>query len=176
MEGFKGINLKNIPARINPKGSRLWSRAFFVPSLIIVLALISFGIALWQKRVSEKHSDLPVATAVIVPKIIKAQPKELPENFPDFIPIKDNNEIDRAYDASYPNSPLQQGTLILKSQKSQKENYDFYRQWSADNQWEIINYLDSGPVWSLYLRKANEDINLTFSAGSINISYSKSSP
>lgn len=175
MEAFRGMNLKNMQ-KIKPNEPRLWSRAFFVPSLVIVLALISFGIAIWQKRVSEKHLDLPGTTSIIVPKIIKAQPKELPENFPDFIPIKGKNEIDRAYDASYPNSSLKQGTTILNSQKSQKENYDFYRQWAADNQWEIINYLDSGPVWSLYLRKDNEDINLTFSAGSINISYSKLSP
>lgn len=144
---------------------------FFV---IGILALISI-VLLIQNDIGKKNKadntpDQP--DNLIVPNIVRAEPNEVAEGFPKELVLNSKIEITESYSATYPNSPAKQVTVEFTSSKSADKNFDFYKNWAETNGWQIINAdRTKPPVYSLYLKKPGEQVNITINKGTITISY-----
>jgi len=108
---------------------------------------------------------------IVTPTIIQSSPGEVVEGFPKELTLNSKTEITQSYSATYPNSSVKQETVIFTSSKDIKTNYNFYLDWSKQNNWSVINSSEEDKVSSLYLRKGLEDINITITAAQITISH-----
>ena len=161
MEGFKGVNLKNIPRM---KSNEPRSNFYFIAGLLIILALISLWVAVRQKNTAEAPADLPAATNIVVPNITRAPPKETADGFPENLALNSKTEITQSYSATYPDSPAKQATVEFISSKSREANHDFYLKWAQDNGWDVVNSSKGDLISFLYFKKAFEQINITIRA------------
>ena len=150
--------------------------------IVIILAAIA-GAAIWltankdifpsapssQQPASQEQNQQgqPANT----PTIKQAEAGQLPEGFPADLPLNGKTAISQSSSVAYPNSKAKQSTVVFTSAKTMKENYGYYTQWASDNGYTIINKADESNFKFVYLRKGNEDINVTITKDAVNISY-----
>lgn len=128
------------------------------------------------KQAAENGIEQKLAT--VTPQIIRSAPDRLPESFPENLPLYGKEKIIDSYNASYQvpgkNQAAKQASVVFKSSKSMKENYDYYANWAKENGWNIVNKADNEMLKFVYLRKNNnEDINITITKDKVSISYTK---
>ena len=139
----------------------------------IILLIAAIGFIFFQYFFYNPKNEMPGASKkpMVSAKIIEAEAHKVSVNFPNYIKLNGEAHITQSYEAEYPNSSAKQATVVFRSSKSPKTNYDFYSKWAVDNGWQILNSINEGSILSLYLRKGVEDINITFHGEAVNISY-----
>lgn len=129
---------------------------FGICVLIIAVLLVTNGF-----KKSGIDNSQSIVTNIVIPDIVRANPKEVVKGFPEKLVLNSKTEIVGSYSATYPGSSAAQFTVEFVSSKNPKVNYDFYTKWATDNGWQIINSSQSDLISSLYLKKAAEAINIT---------------
>lgn len=128
-----------------------------------------------EKTAGENKPELKKSEPVIT----RAAEKTLPDGFLKEIPLGEEIKITESYSAVYPNSTAKQATISFASEKTLKENYEFYKKWAEENKWQIANQENSAALKFLYLKKDGQDINITITEGldkskaKVSISYTK---
>ena len=125
--------------------------------LIVATLLIKNS---FDKRNSASNSQ-NIVTNIVVPTIVRANPKEVVKGFPETLILNSKTEIVGSYSATYPGSSAAQFTVEFISSKNPEVNYNFYTKWATDNGWQIINSSQDDFISSLYLKKTVEAINIT---------------
>ena len=121
---------------------------------------------------SFRHKKSPEKSGQL--EVTKAPAGDLISSFPKEIPINSNTEIKESYSADYHSTAIEgQSTVAFTSSKSAETNFDFYLKWAMDGGWTIINSQRKPPVYSIYLKKTGETINITIHNSSVTISYVK---
>lgn len=149
-----------------------WRRySFIVIGIVVLVGIILLFISnIWQRPKPEVPLNKIVPVNIVIPKVTQSLLGEITAGFPKDIPLNGKTSVTKSYSATYPNTPAKQSSVEFISSKSPKENFDFYTKWAGYNSWKIINS-STTPVFSLYFRKLNEDINITIKGNSVNITY-----
>lgn len=142
-------------------------------AVIIIIAVL--GIVFYAARVGRKpEQEKQEIKNVVTPEVVRISEgnlqKEMPQGFPESIPLNGKTKVIESYSATYPNLTAKQSTISFESKNTQKQSYDFYLKWAKDNKWEIINQTNEETAKSLYLKKDNKDLNIVIN-NKVNITY-----
>ncbi|MDO8569535.1 MAG: hypothetical protein Q7R89_02030 [bacterium] len=145
---------------LKDRDTQRWKSYAYLVIGIFILVII---ILLIQSSINRKNTQNVETQAnnIVVPIIVRANPKEVVEEFPETLVLNSKVEIIGSYSATYPDSSAKQTTVEFISSKNPEVNFDFYTKWAEDNEWQIINSSQSDLISSLYLKKAIEAINIT---------------
>lgn len=141
-------------------------------AILAILALVF----IWSKKIpysKKSETPKPAEVSVVTPQITQAPSGKTAEGLSANFPLNGKTKITESYSAAYPNSTAKQATVVFESSKTQKVNFDFYAKWAKTNIWQIISQSEGSALSFLYLRKGNEDINITITGKSVTISYVK---
>lgn len=139
--------------------------------IIAVLAVVFYAARVVRGPEQGKQEIKNIVTPEVVRISEDNLQKEMPQGFPESIPLNGNTKVIESYSATYPNLTAKQSTISFESKNTQKQNYDFYLKWAKDNKWEIINQTNEETSKSLYLRKENKDLKIIIINNKVNITY-----
>lgn len=141
---------------------------FLAPSKLVTVKQAAEQVKPSQpgKSVSPAVKQRPATSTRAIAPQIKAAPRgELPQNFPKSLPLYGQEKIQESYEADYAGAAAGQAarqvSVVFFSDKSMKDNYDYYTKWSADNGWQIANKTETETLKFIYLKKGGEDVNIT---------------
>ncbi|MDO8523032.1 MAG: hypothetical protein Q7S12_01955 [bacterium] len=164
MRPFSKETFMNIKRKLKKENAPEWKN--YAPIVLgIVLAVISIVWMIAQNNIPTSKYVQPKITFSAEGEAVK---------FPEDIPLNSKTKVVQSYSATYPGFSALQVTTVFASSVSVQESYDFYKNWALANGWQVINSYAGGSIFSLYLRKGTEDINITInkdSETSVSISY-----
>lgn len=126
---------------------------------VLIIAGLLIKNIFGKKNVASDSQN--TATNIVIPDIVRADPKKVADGFPKELALNSKIEIIGSYSASYPNSSAKQTTVEFISSQNPEDNFNFYTKWAEDGGWQVINSSKSDLISSLYLKKTLEAINIT---------------
>lgn len=105
----------------------------------------------------------------VTPRVERSITGKISSDFPSSIPLNGKSSIKESFKANYPDSKILQSSVTFSSTHGANENFAYYLTWARDNSWKIEKVSDKPPF--MYLKKGNEDINISFDGNNIVISH-----
>jgi hypothetical protein len=147
--------------------------------LVVVLAVALGFKAWWGSRSKTKApaagNNQQQTQQANAPKVEKVEDSKLPTGFPADFPLEKDAKIDQNFNVTADGKT--QATRKFISQKSLKENFDFYKDWLTKNGWTIITTLDIAEIKSIGATKGSNSVNISISTdpvskkAAVDISY-----
>ena len=132
----------------------------------IVIGVAALGYFYWNdfEKGEQDKKDL---------EVVQMRSDSSPQGFPSDLSLNAKIGKSNAYTVKYPESLLEQGTVKFNTSVTEEENFKFYLEWARENNWTIVNSDEIKPVYSLYLKKSSEEINVTINGSVVTITHIK---
>lgn len=136
-----------------------------VLSLIIILIVGLFFISFFMKKKVDKTAEkvaqnpitknLPTGVSIANSKT----PEGLPLGFPD-VPLNGKKRIENSYTLAYAGQNQDQKIIYFLSEKSIKENFNFYENWAKKNNWNILYKINNNNSATIIVEQNKRPLNI----------------
>lgn len=142
--------------------------------IILLVAVILAAIIIWginrkdgevtilpikSKETKKTEPQSPVKLSEGVTLTQTSEIGDLPGGFPE-IPLNGKQEISNSFTLDYQNSNSNQKVIDFTSLESTKKNFEFYKDWSKNNGWNIFHETNNENEARLIIEKEKKVLNI----------------